>query len=343
MSLNVFKYEEPFSLESGEELKYFELGYSTMGTPNSDKSNVVWICHALTANSNPEEWWPGLVGNGKVFDPKSDYIICVNMLSSCYGSTNPSSINPETSAPYGRDFPLITIRDMVRAMDLLRQDLGIESIEMGAGGSMGGQQLLEWAILKPDLFRNLFVIGTNAVHSPWGIAFNEAQRMALDADPTLWDTSENAGKKGLQAARAVAMLSYRNYTAFWDTQQDDPEKITSFRASSYQQYQGEKLSKRFNAQSYYFLSKSMDTHNVGRNRGSVSEALSKIKARTLVIGINTDFLFPPQEQKRIASGIPHSEYHEISTPYGHDGFLIEWDLLDSLISSFKLKKSESIN
>ncbi|GAA5220289.1 homoserine O-acetyltransferase family protein [Membranihabitans marinus] len=334
MSVEVFKWNETFPLENGEELVGFELGYSTLGEINADKSNVIWICHALTANSKPEEWWPGLVGPGKVFDPEKHFIVCVNMLASCYGSTNPDSINPVTQKPYHADFPMVTIRDMVRSMDLLRISLGIDQIEMGAGGSMGGQQLLEWNIYAPHVFKNIFAIGTNAVHSPWGIAFNEAQRMALEADPTLWNGSEDAGKKGLEAARAIAMLSYRNYTAFDETQQDDPDKIINFRASSYQQYQGSKLSKRFKAKSYYYLSKAMDSHNLGRNRSSVEEALSTITANALVVGINTDFLFPPVEQKRIAAHIPNSVYKEISTPYGHDGFLIEWDLLERLITDF---------
>ena len=334
MGLKTFKYQYPFPLECGKELESFDLAYTTLGKLNSDKSNVVWICHALTANSEPEEWWPGLVGKGKVFDPDRHFIVCVNMLGSCYGSTNPRSINPSTNEPYGSEFPLLTNRDMVRAMDLLRQDIGIEAIQFCAGGSMGGQQLLEWNIMKPDLFDNIFVIGTNAVHSPWGIAFNEAQRMALEADPTLWDRSHASGAKGLEAARAVAMLSYRNYQAFDKTQQDDPQKLYNFRASTYQQYQGQKLSKRFDAQSYYYLTQAMDSHNVGRGRGSVEEALEGITARALVVGIESDYLFPTNEQRRIAKCLKKSHYLEISTPYGHDGFLIEWDLLDDMVRSF---------
>lgn len=334
MSLNTFNYNHPFPLESGEELASFELAYTTLGELNSDKSNVVWICHALTANSKPQEWWPGLVGDGKVFDPDRHFIVCANMLGSCYGSTNPRSLRPGTDKPYGAEFPFLSNRDMVRAMDLLRQDLGIERIQLGAGGSMGGQQLLEWAIMLPDLFVNLFVIGTNAAHSPWGIAFNEAQRMALEADPTLWDDTIGSGKKGLEAARAVAMLSYRNYQAFDQTQQDDPEKLYNFRACTYQQYQGQKLSKRFDAQSYYYLTKAMDSHNLGRGRGGVEKALDKITARALVVGIESDYLFPPNEQQTIAKSLKLSHYMEISTPYGHDGFLIEWDLLDDMVRSF---------
>ncbi|WP_410000047.1 homoserine O-acetyltransferase [Membranihabitans marinus] len=334
MSLSTFTYNQPFPLENGEELPRFELAYDTLGTINENRSNVIWICHALTANSKPQEWWPGLVGEGKVFDPRKHFIVCVNMLGSCYGSTNPRSVEPGSKKPYGDRFPLLTNRDMVRAMDLLRQKLGIDQIVLGAGGSMGGQQLLEWNIMHPELFENIFVIGTNAVHSPWGIAFNEAQRMALEADPTLWDSTPDSGKKGLEAARAVAMLSYRNYQAFHQTQQDHPDKLINYRASTYLQYQGQKLSNRFDAQSYYYLTRAMDSHNVGRGRGGVEEALSHIRARALVVGIESDYLFPVNEQRRIAKCLKLSHYLEISTPFGHDGFLIEWDLLDDMVRSF---------
>lgn len=334
MSVKKFRYDQPFPLEGGGELPYFELAYTTLGELDDQKSNVVWIFHALTANSEPEEWWPGLVGEGKAFDTSRHFIVCANMLGSCYGSTNPRSINPKTEQPYGADFPLLTNRDIVKAMDHLREYLGIDRISIGAGGSMGGQQLLEWNIMQPDLFDNFFVIGTNAVHSPWGIAFNEAQRMAMEADPSLWDSRPGSGHKGLEAARAIAMLSYRNYLAFDQTQQDDPDKLVNFRASTYQQYQGQKLSKRFDAQSYYFLTRAMDSHNVGRGRGNAEHALSQIKARALVVGIETDYLFPTNEQRLIHANLGMSHYLEISTPYGHDGFLIEWDLLDDMVRSF---------
>lgn len=334
MSLQTFTYENAYPLESGEELPAFTLAYTTLGRMNAERSNVVWICHALTANSEPEEWWPGLVGKGKILDPEKHFIVCANMLGSCYGSTNPRSVDPRTGRPYGKNFPLLTIRDIVGAMDLLRQELGIEKIRMATGGSMGGQQVLEWNILRPDVFKNNFVIGTNAVHSPWGIAFNEAQRMALDADPTLWSSEAGSGRKGLEAARAMAMLSYRNYMAFDRTQQDDPEKIRDFRASSYQRYQGQKLSRRFDAQAYYYLTLAMDSQNVGRSRGGIENALSMITAKTLVVGIDTDFLFPTIEQQRIARSLQNSTYREITTPYGHDGFLIEWDILEEMIYNF---------
>ncbi len=333
-NLQVFDYDQKFELESGESLPRISLGYTTYGSLNDSKSNVVWICHALTANSDPREWWPGLVGEGKLFDPRHHFIVCANMLGSCYGSTCPDRINPKTGERYGVDFPLITIRDMVKSMNLLRDYLGIEKIFLATGGSMGGQQVLEWAIIQPDLIEHLVVIGTNAKHSPWGVAFNEAQRMALTADPTYAMPEEDAGARGLEAARAVAMLSYRNYVAYNLTQMEESEKLDDFRASSYQRYQGEKLRRRFRPLAYWVLSKAMDTHDLGRGRGGYGKALSLIKSRTLVFGIKSDFLFPISEQLEIQKYIKGARIEVIDSPFGHDGFLIEFDQITDHVNAF---------
>jgi homoserine O-acetyltransferase len=224
---------------------------------------------------------------------------------------------------------------MVGTMDLLRQSLDIEHIHTVIGGSMGGMQALEWSITHADLFDNAILLATNAKHSPWGIAFNETQRMAIEADPSWKDKDSNAGKMGLRAARAVALLSYRNYDTYWNTQSEtDIEKTDHYKAISYQQYQGEKLIKRFNCQSYYFLSKAMDSHQVGRGRGSVEEALKKVKSNVLTIGITSDVLFPPSEQKYLAEKIKGAVYAEIDSFYGHDGFLIETKAIKEIIKNF---------
>ena len=171
-------------LESGESLPGFHLAYTTHGKLNAAKDNVVWIFHALTANSNPVEWWPGLVGEGKFFDPAKYFIICVNKPGSPYGSISPLSINPETNENYYHSFPVFSIRDMIRTYQHLKNELGISKILIGLGGSTGGMQLLEWAIEEPELFEHIVPIATNAVLSPWGIAFNASQRMAIEADNT---------------------------------------------------------------------------------------------------------------------------------------------------------------
>ncbi len=332
--LKIFKYPHTLHLESGASLAEIEIGYTTYGRLDASRTNVVWICHALTADSNPEEWWPGLVGPGKLYDPDKYFIVCANMLGSCYGSTNPDSIDPVTGKAYGRTFPLITIRDIVKTLQELRIYLGVEKIYLATGGSMGGQQVLEWAIMEPDLIEHLVVIGTNARHSPWGIAFNEAQRMALLADRTLFNGEEEGGKLGMEAARAVAMLSYRNYEAYHRTQMDEEEGIDDYRASSYQQYQGRKLSSRFTAGAYWVLCKAMDTHDVGRGRGGYQAALSTIRARALIFGIETDFLFPIREQQDIQAHIPGALLQTIDSPFGHDGFLIEFEQIEKLVTDF---------
>lgn len=338
MAVTLFKYPYTFPLELGGELAGFQLAYTTHGTLNADRSNVLWICHALTGSSDPTDWWDGLVGAGLHYDPKDWFIVCVNVLGSHYGSTNALSINAKTKAPYYRAFPDISIRDNIYAFELLREELGIRRIHTLAGGSLGGQQALEWAIIKPDLIENLVLIATNALHSPWGIAFNESQRMAIKADPTWQEARPDAGLEGMKVARSIALLSYRNYDTYDFTQaRDSNEQTDNFRAATYQQYQGDKLAHRFNAFSYWTLSRMMDLHNVGRNRPSVTHALSQVKAHTLVVGISSDILFQPSEQKFLARHIPDAEYREIDSLYGHDGFLIEYKQLKQILLAWETK------
>ena len=308
-----FKVEEPLVLECGEALQDLRIHYTTYGKLNKDKSNVVWVFHALTANSDPAEWWPGLVGENDLINPEKHFIICANMLGSCYGSSEPENF----------DFPLITIRDMVEAHKKLKEHLGIDSIKIGIGGSMGGQQLLEWAVQEPDLFETIVPIATNAKHSAWGIAFNEAQRMALKSASNL--------NQGLEAARAIAMLSYRNQETYNATQSDEDDRIDDFSSASYQQYQGTKLSKRFSPYSYYYLSKAMDSHNVGIGKDGIEKALAGINSKAIVIGVETDILFPLSEQERIYEHIPNSVFYPVQSLYGHDGFLIETGQITTIL------------
>jgi homoserine O-acetyltransferase len=276
-----------------------------------------------------------MVGEGKYFDPAKYFIVCVNMLGSCYGSTGPLSVNPETGEPYYGDFPTLTVRDMVHSMILIRKHLGIEKIWFSLGFSMGGQQMLEWLIHEPNVFENVLLGATNIQHSPWGIAYNESQRLAIEADATFGQKSPDAGAKGMKAARSIGLLSYRNYVAYCKTQEDgDNDKLEDFKACSYQRYQGEKLVKRFNAYSYHILSKAMDNHNIMRGRGHAADVLKEIKARTLVLGIQSDYLFPVQEQELLASLIPDSKFVVIDSDYGHDGFLIEFEQISTILDDF---------
>jgi homoserine O-acetyltransferase len=332
LTYDIFNVDKPFILESGHVLSKYHLAYTTYGKLNAQKDNAVWIFHALTANSNAAEWWPGLVGEGKLFDPEKLFIICVNMPGSCYGSTGPLDNNPETGEIYYHDFPFFTPRDMIRSYQPLKEFLGIEKIKIGIGGSMGGQQLLEWAIEEPDLFETIFPIATNARHSAWGIAFNASQRMCIEADNTWKERNPNAGMEGMKAARSIALISYRHYETYHASQSEHHiDKIENYKSESYQKYQGEKLGKRFNAFSYYFLSKGMDSHNVGRGRGGIENALQKINTKTTAIGITTDILFPVSEQQFIAENIQGASFFTISSLYGHDGFLLEYEQIEEII------------
>jgi len=341
LQAKIFEYKESFTLESGRTVPGFHLAYTTLGQLNADKSNVVWVFHALTANSNPAEWWPGLVGEQKLFDPEKYFIICVNMPGSCYGSLSPLDNDPLTDKPYYHSFPLFTTRDMVRAYKHLKKSLGISKIYIGVGGSMGGQQLLEWAIEEPELFEFIFPIATNAEHSSWGVAFNASQRWCIEHDPTWKEEQVDAGLEGMKIARSIALISYRHYETYHKSQHGfttDTEALSVdkqvFKSETYQRYQGDKLAKRFNAFSYYFLSQAMDKHNVGRGRESVRTALQSIKAKTLVISISSDILFPTSEQELIAAYIPNAQLSVIDSYYGHDGFLLEFETIETLVREF---------
>ena len=333
--------EQSFQLEHGGQLDRLRLAYHTFGELNAEADNVIWVCHALTANSDAEDWWPGLVGEGHTIDPTKYFVVCVNMLGSCYGSTSPQDIDPNTGEKYQLDWPLVTTRDFARILDLAADFLGIRRIRLLMGGSMGGQHALEWSVLNPDRFDLLCVLATNGKHGPWGIAFNETQRMALRADQTLGTNAPDAGKAGLEAARAVGMISYRHYKTYQEHQQGlNSEKPNDFRAASYQRYQGLKLWRRFEPTAYYVLSMSMDSHDLGRGRATpedpegIATALQRIKASSLVIGIDTDILFPLEEQALLSQHIPNSRFEVIHSDYGHDGFLIETPQIGQLLADF---------
>ena len=345
MEPNRFEYKHPFILESGAVLPHYHLAYTTLGKLNAAKNNVVWVFHALTANSNPAEWWPGLVGEGAFFDPERFFIVCVNMPGSCYGSMGALDENSETGKPYYHHFPQFTTRDMIRTYMPLREHLGIKKIHIGIGGSMGGQQLLEWAIEEPALFEHIVPIATNAQHSAWGMAFNASQRWCIENDCTWKKNTRDAGQEGMKIARSIALLSYRHYETYATTQAGftaDTEMLPVdkqvSKAESYQHYQGEKLAKRFSAYSYYFLTRVMDKHNVDRGRTSIQAALHAIQAKTLIIGISTDFLFPPTEQELLAAYISNAQLSVINSNYGHDGFLLEYETLSHLLEEFIKKE-----
>ena len=290
---------------------------------------MVWVCHALTANANPQEWWPGLVGETDLFNPETHFIVCANLIGSPYGSTHPLSRSPISGQSWDEDFPLVTVRDNVRAFELLRQHLGIHRIHTLIGGSLGGHQALEWAISCPELIDYLVVCASSARLTPWAVAFNQSQRLAIEADQQ-WPKNNSTG---LKAARAIALLSYRSPTCYNTTQADQFNFDRPLKAQTYQDYQGEKLAGRFDAWSYHALTRTMDSHDVGRARGGVSAALAGIQAKTLVVGISSDHLFPVADSKRLAEAIPNARLEVIDSEYGHDGFLLETEQLSALIKT----------
>ena len=337
--MNYFHYPHTFALEGGNSLPSITIAYSTYGTMNADKSNVVWVCHALTANSEAADWWGGLIGSAKVIDPDKHFIVCANILGSCYGSTGPLSINPVTQAPYYSSFPLVTIRDMVKAHIHLREHLEIEKIFLLMGGSMGGYQAMEWCIMENNRIGQLFLLATSATESAWGIAIHTAQRLAIEADQSWQSASAEAGANGLKAARAIGMLTYRNYNIMV-AQQTDPEseKVDHYKASSYIQYQGDKLVQRFNAMSYWLLSKSMDSHHIGRARGgNTGLILKEIIQKTLLIGINSDILCPIAEQQFLNRHLPNANLIVIDSNYGHDGFMVETIIISQHLANWMNK------
>lgn len=337
---HVYRHNEPVVLESGAVLPAVDIAYDTFGTLNERRDNVIWVCHALTANSDVADWWPHTVEEGKFLDPTRYFIVCANFLGSHYGTTSPLTLNPLTGKKYYYDFPRISVRDMVTCHRLLARHLGIERVKLLIGSSIGGFQCMEWAITEPQFMENLALIATTTCSEPWAAAFNESQRMAIRLDPTWGEERDDAGLDGMAVARSIALISYRGGAAYNATQQEtEKAEEASFdrRAHSYQRYQGEKLRRRFNALSYYRLSEAVDSHNIARGRGSIAEALKQIEAHTLVVAISSDILFPPEAHVPMREHIRDVEYHLIESEFGHDGFLVEHTKLNNIIENFMQK------
>lgn len=330
-NLQFYQLDQTLILESGEELPSLTIAYHTYGTLNEAKDNVIWVCHALTANSDVADWWSGLFGKDNVFDPEKHFIVCANILGSCYGTTCARSISPITGKPYGLSFPLTTIRDWVQCHELLRKHLGINEIQLCIGGSCGGHQVLEFAWQLGSKIKNIALLVSSAKETAWAISTHEAQRLAIEADPTWQNNDETAGQAGLKAARGMALLTYRTFKSYKERQTDEEEKLNNFRAASYISYQGQKLTNRFHAHAYWFLTKALDTHNVGRGRNGAATALQQIKAPALIISVNSDLLIPPEEQQFLQTHLPNATYQEIDSEFGHDGFLVETEKIKKTI------------
>lgn len=330
-------FAEPFVTEGGDTIIKPTIAYRSWGKLNDARDNAVLVCHALTGNTTADEWFGELFGPDNIIDPERHYVICPNVLGSCYGSSGPTSTNPETGKPYQADFPVVTIRDMVRIQQQLLDELGISGIEKVIGGSMGGMQALEWCIMD-DRPRSAALFGMGKEHRPWAIGISHTQRQAIYNDPNWKDgyyPAENPPDRGLALARMIAMNSYRHPNDF-DKKfarrlQDDSGQ---FQVESYLNYQGKKLTERFDAVSYVRLTQAMDSHDIARGRSSHEEILNKIDIPVVIVGIDSDILYPPDEARELADLLPNGKYAEIHSHHGHDAFLIEFDQLKAIIKFY---------
>ena len=329
-----YRHQGVFDLESGEELEQIQVAYRTWGEPRTE---AILICHALTGSADADEWWSGLFGPGRSFDPDRDYIVASNVLGGCYGTTGPTSTRPGTDRWYGSGFPAVTIRDMVNLQAALLEHLGVERLRLVIGGSMGGMQALEWAAMFPERVEGGVAIGVGAHHSAWSVAFSEAQRAAIWADPDFLDGAYPPGRppeRGLAVARMIAMISYRGKANF-ETRFGRRTVEDEFEIRSYLRHQGQKLVARFDANSYLTLVDAMDSHDLARDRGEMANVLAGIKTPLLTVGISSDILYPATEVEELAGGLPDARYQMLHALQGHDSFLIEMANLDGIVTRFK--------
>ncbi|MEM1263613.1 MAG: homoserine O-acetyltransferase [Pseudomonadota bacterium] len=340
-----FSLPGPLTLDSGATLKEGALAYRTWGNLAPDGRNAVLVCHALTGSADADAWWPGLIGEGLALDPAEDFIVCSNVLGSCYGSSGPLAKRPGGEQAYSGDFPRLTIRDIVRAQRQLIDALGIRELRLVIGPSLGGMQTLEWAASYPDLVSAIAPIGVSGRHSAWCIATSEAQRQAIYADPN-WQgghyTPEQAPENGLAAARMMAMVSYRSWsnfeTRFGRALQTDSDGGV-FQVQSYLAHQGRRINERFDAVSYVRLTESMDTHDIARGRGEYPSVLADLTMPALVVSVPSDVLYPPREQQLLAAHLPNALLVELDSEHGHDGFLIATETLSEEIRHWRASLS----
>lgn len=335
----LWQLDAPFRLESGADLPGVQVAYRTWGRLAPEGGNAVLVCHALTGSADADVWWSGLFGPGKALDPERDFIVCSNVLAGCYGTSGPIQPHPDDGEPWGSRFPVVTIRDMVRLQALLLDRLGVERLSLVLGPSLGGMQVLEWAACYPQRVGAMAPIGVSGRHSAWCIAIGETQRRAIMLDPD-WCGGryplDRPPRHGLAVARMMAMSTYRSWENFesrfgrktqdWDDQ---------FAVSSYLNYQGEKLYRRFDANTYVRLTQAMDSHDLARGRGDYAEVLGHLAMPALIVSVDSDVLYPPREQAELAELLPAARYETLHTPAGHDGFLIETDALGELLMQFR--------
>ncbi|MBN1638585.1 MAG: homoserine O-acetyltransferase [Ignavibacteriales bacterium] len=355
--------DKPLNLECGENLSNITVAYQTYGELNLNGTNAILICHALTGNShaagivmneelenskgneffekynrmylNKPGWWDELIGPNKAFDTSKYFVICSNILGSCYGTTGPASKNEKNGASFRMDFPSVTIRDIVKVQKALCDYLEVNRLVTVTGGSLGGMQVMEWGSMYGDMLDSIIPIATCYAHSPWAIGLNESARLAIMND-TVWNNGnyENQPIEGLILARRIGMQSYRSYKSFLLKYGRDKKDNDCFQVRSYLSYQGEKFANRFDANTFLYLSKAMDMHDITEGKDNIKNVLGNFKMKTLCIGISSDILYPAEEQKEIAKMISNAKYAEINSIHGHDAFLIEFEQMTKIIGEF---------
>jgi homoserine O-acetyltransferase len=327
----------PFVLESGAQLPAVRVAYRTWGALDERGGNAVLVCHALTGSADVDRWWRPLLGPDRALDPARDFVVCSNVLGGCYGTTGPTSLRPD-GRPWAAAFPDVTVRDIVRVQAALLDALGVKRLRLVIGGSLGGMQVLEWALLFPERVSAIAPIAIAARHSAWAIALSETQRQAIAADPR-WRgghyPADVPPTAGLAAARMVAMLSYRSRASLEPRFGRERAGDGRYAVESWLHHHGRTLVERFDANSYVALTKAMDTHDVGRDRGGWREALASVEAPALVLSIDSDVLYPPVEQQELAAALPHGRLVTLSSPHGHDAFLIEGEAVGALVKDFR--------
>ena len=364
-----FPKDRPVALDSGKTLQQVTIAYETWGELNSDKSNAILLCHAWTGDSHAAGsaqdgqptpgWWDGLVGSGCAIDTDKYFVVCTNSLGGCQGSTGPASPHPTDGKPYGSRFPVITVRDMVRAQVRVSDMLGIDVWHSVIGGSMGGMQVLEWGVTFPHRVRTLVPIATCLQATAQQIAWGAIGRRSIRLDPKwrggdYYDATIGDGPwQGLAIARMVAQVTFRSDNVFTDRFGRELADTNAdynglglwdkFEVENYLDHHGDKLIRRFDTNSYLIIGKAMDLHDVARGRGSLQTAASRISAPVLSMGISSDILYPTYQQKQIRDIISETggscEYVEIDSPHGHDAFLINLDQVGQPLDDFLQKHS----
>ena len=349
-------------LQLGGQFGPVTLAYETWGALNEAGDNAVLITHALTGDTHAHDagcphdtkvaWWNPLIGPGRFFDTSRYFVICSNILGGCYGSTGPSSPDPRTGQPYSTRFPVITIRDMVRAQRKLVEHLGVRRIQMVAGGSIGGQQALEWAASYPELVEKVIVVAATAALTAQAVAFSEVQRQAILSDPRWQNGNYSPGdgpEAGLAVARMLSMITYQSEESMemrFARRAARQGKIVSpsgyadlgkrFDVEGYLYYQGDALVKRFDANSYLYISRAMDLYDVSEGHPSLEAALRRVRSKALFIGIRSDFLFPAARVRWLAEQVSavggDATYVELDSPHGHDAFLKEWEQMNDALN-----------